>query len=342
MPPWKIHNKYALDFGISREVSGEVNVWIDLGPVHDLGVRGVNKKKKWWMVTEIEEVERVILGRVYGYEENKDKLREIKKLREKQKEVEKVLLRIASSEEYIKAFILHHALDILCNDLAVSFEVLLRAFPSRKAAISSLKTQNFVKTLGGDLRLIRGRVRERIPIEESIVVEILYFLKDRLDEILSDVDVKEWITHVVNHRLKKKETPPNLNGIKKGGEIWMKKMNPIYRSVFPGDVEEKLLKYDAIRQATNSQLSRMTRWVLDRNNVWEVLRVSGHDLDSTSYLLNGIHKRCMSYLVDDPAVDFRTNEVKGLLKAVPEELSEAVIQDIKRDVELVKKSIEIR
>jgi len=340
MPSWKIHDKYAEEFGISREVSEEVNKWIDLGPIHDLGVRRLNKKSEWWMAAEIEKVERAILNRIYGYEENTKKLKKIKNLRENRKSAEEVLLVIGSSNEHTKAFILHHMLDMLCNDLVVSSEVLLRSLPNRKTTILSLKTkQNFIETLSRDLERLEFNVKDYFVIREDIKREVFEFLQSRFDDIIEDVNVKEWVKCMAEHRLERKQNPPVLEWIEKVKEKWMRKTMLRYRR---GDylgwgVEKirELAELQAEEYAKNLKFSELTKWIIDRNNIWEIMRLSGYDFDWASYMLSEIHRDCMDYLTRD----FRMYRVNGALKGVPQELSEVALEGLKKDVEGIKESI---
>ena len=341
MPPWKIHDKYAEDFGISQEVSEEVNGWIDLGPIHDLGIRRLNKKKEWWMAAEIEKVERAILNRTYGYEENTEKLKEIKNSREKRKNAEEVLSMIGSSKEHTKAFILHHMLDILCNDLMVSSEVLLHVLPDRKTIVLSLRTkQNFIEILSRDLERLEFNVKDYFVIREDIKREVLEFLQSRFNDIIEDVNVKEWVDRVAEYRLERKQNPPVLEWIeKKAKGNWIRKTMLRYRrgDYIGWDVEKirKLAELQAGEYAKNREFSELTKWVIDRNNIWEIMRLSGYDFDWASDRLSEVHKDCMGYLTRD----VRMYRVNGILNGVPRELSEVVLEELKKDVEWIKESM---
>lgn len=325
MPPWRIHDKYAIMLGIPREVSREVNRIIDIDIVHDLGIK--MPKEKWWVKENIYYIKKYIKAIASDSEEAEKRFREIKMDRAKREKMTEIIKVIKVREDYRRAFILHHALDLLCNDILVSFETLLRAMPKKKSDILARRTkENIIQTLQKDL------TENLTNLGITSDSKVLEFLSENFSTILNDPEIVEWVNQLTQHRLDRKSKPPDLKWVDMAKINWALRTAlthfPISTMVTGGKTLERLAEH----WSSSVKLSRVIRWLIDKNNIWEILRIDGFSHNLADFWLSKIQEAIVGYI----RYGHITRVLDFFLEKIPEDFSDA-IESLKKDIEDLRK-----
>jgi len=261
MPSWEIHEKVAKTFGIPEGLAKLADEVIDRGILHDIGRR----------------IPRIGVYARYFCEEKQRVL----------ENVEEELRKLTLSNDGVKAFWLHHALDLLSERLASAYLTDSDPLNLKDYIISAVQAD--LRGLSFDFKkwLERRRIHVNIYLPQDFAVEPVY------NEIVLMPELKDWLSENViqKRKLEEKErleetllkdTEEIVNSTTKYISSRRKNQVPTLK-----DRVSAATKEDGERFLRGELLSRVLWLALIRSKIWDYLLLSGK---SKEYIVNMLGK----------------------------------------------------